>query len=302
VSYAQNREDVVLWRALRNVANGRYVDVGANDPRHFSVTRGFYDQGWRGITVEPVPAFATAHRTDRPGDVLVEAAVTDADVEHVTLHLFEDTGLSTLVDAVNDRHADAGWSSSEIQVRARSLDSILDEAGWDGQDVHFVVVDVEGAEPEVLRSLDLKRWQPWVLVVESTAPLSTEPTHDAWERTVLEAGYEFCLFDGLSRFYVSPQHPELRDLLSYPACPLDEYDTDVDRARRDTIDRLGAEVVRWRTAALTRWSAKAAKAAPRAQDQQRIAALEAEVVAIRHTLSWRVTAPLRAVRGLRRNG
>ena len=32
VSYAQNYEDVMLWRALKHVKNGFYVDVGANDP------------------------------------------------------------------------------------------------------------------------------------------------------------------------------------------------------------------------------------------------------------------------------
>ena len=32
VSYAQNGEDVVLWRALSHVENGFYVDVGAADP------------------------------------------------------------------------------------------------------------------------------------------------------------------------------------------------------------------------------------------------------------------------------
>ena len=32
ISYAQNYEDVILWRALRDVEHGFYVDVGAADP------------------------------------------------------------------------------------------------------------------------------------------------------------------------------------------------------------------------------------------------------------------------------
>ncbi len=309
VSYAQNREDVVLRRALRDVEDGRYVDVGANDPRLFSVTRGFYDQGWRGITVEPVPHFAAAHRRERPGDLLVEAAVTDADVDEITLHVIGDTGLSTLVDTVSEHHREAGWASEDVTVPARSLDSILEDAGWAGEDIHFVSVDVEGAEPAVLRSVDLARWRPWILVIESTEPLSTVPTHGEWEDLVLAAGYRFCLFDGLSRFYVSPDHPELAGLLSYPACPLDVYDTDQDRTRRDTIERLEREhaqtearltedLIRWRTAALTHWAAALAEPAGRvAAAEQLAAALQQELVATRRTVSWRVTAPLRAVRG-----
>jgi hypothetical protein len=30
ISYAQNYEDVILWRALRHVEKGFYVDVGAS--------------------------------------------------------------------------------------------------------------------------------------------------------------------------------------------------------------------------------------------------------------------------------
>lgn len=296
VSYSQNREDVVLWRALRNIEAGRYVDIGANDPRVDSISRGFYDLGWRGVTVEPVPSFAAAHREERPGDLLVEAAVTDEDITEITLHVFSETGLSTLVDSVSDRHEAAGLAAQDVIVPALTLDSILEGADLDGQDIHFMTIDVEGAEPEVLRSVDLSRWKPWVLVVEATAPRSTEPTFALWEKIVLDAGYTLCLFDGLSRFYVSAEHVDLAPLLAYPACPLDTYETDHDLRQRATIDTLTADVVRWRTAALTRWAEEADLSKGRAEDKRRIVALEDEIVAIHRTLSWRVTAPIRAVR------
>ena len=76
VSYAQNREDVVLARALKHVERGRYVDVGANDPVADSVTYAFYDRGWSGIAVEPVPMYADRLREIRPRDRIVQAAVT----------------------------------------------------------------------------------------------------------------------------------------------------------------------------------------------------------------------------------
>ena len=43
ISYAQNFEDVILWRALKHVEAGRYIDIGANDPEKDSVTKVFYD-------------------------------------------------------------------------------------------------------------------------------------------------------------------------------------------------------------------------------------------------------------------
>ena len=62
VSHAQNFEDVMLWRALCHVRRGFYIDVGAADSSLYSVTRAFYDQGWCGINIEPVPAHFSALR------------------------------------------------------------------------------------------------------------------------------------------------------------------------------------------------------------------------------------------------
>ena len=52
VSYAQNFEDVMLWRALSDVKQGHYIDIGAQDPVINSVSLAFYEAGWRGIHVE----------------------------------------------------------------------------------------------------------------------------------------------------------------------------------------------------------------------------------------------------------
>ena len=41
VSHAQNREDVLLWRALNDVEQGRHIDLGAAEPVTDSVTYAF---------------------------------------------------------------------------------------------------------------------------------------------------------------------------------------------------------------------------------------------------------------------
>ena len=53
VSHAQNYEDVMLWRALRQVADGFFIDIGAQSADLDSVTRAFSERGWRGLNVEP---------------------------------------------------------------------------------------------------------------------------------------------------------------------------------------------------------------------------------------------------------
>ena len=226
VSYAQNAEDVVLWRVLGGVPHGFYVDVGAADPVVDSVTLAFSQRGWHGINVEPVPEFAERLRRERPADLCIEAAVGAAQGE-VDLQVFNGTGWSTV-----DRDAAGVLAQREqhefttVRVPLRTLDSVLDEAGLDGRDIHFLKIDVEGLEEQVLLGTDLNRWRPWIVVVEATEPASTVRTDDRWEHLLLAAGYRCCLFDGLNRFYLSPEHSELAESLGYPACVFDQpYET-----------------------------------------------------------------------------
>lgn len=291
LSYAQHGEDVVLWRALHHVSQGRYVEVGANHPSEMSVTKAFYDAGWSGVTIEPVPGYAQLHREQRPRDTLVEAAIADSGVPTVTLHEFPGTGLSTLVDTISDCHQGNGWLHRDIEVVALRLDDVLEEHLGADDPVHFLVIDAEGSEPSVLASVDLRRWRPWVLVIEATNPLSAEPSHAAWEGDVLAAGYRLCLFDGLSRFYVADEHADLAPALSYPACPHDPFETKSARDARVERRQLLDEVLRWRALALDGWAERDA-AAPDAE----VWRLRAELTAMRATLSWRVTAPLRSLR------
>jgi hypothetical protein len=79
ISYAQNFEDVLLWRALGHIANGFYIDAGANDPVDHSVTKAFYDAGWSGINIEPLPALHQAFVAQRPRDINLALAAGAAD-------------------------------------------------------------------------------------------------------------------------------------------------------------------------------------------------------------------------------
>lgn len=243
VSFAQNREDVVLNRVFKDIDHGRYLDVGANDPTIDSISRPFYDRGWRGLAVEPVPGLAAAFRRERPEDVVAEVAVTDAEVEDIELFSIPGTGLSSLHADITHSHAQTGRGTVDtIRVKARTLTSLLDELGWHDEPIHFMNLDVEGAEPEALRSLDLTRYRPWVLVIESLAPDSAEAVWDAWEPRLLESGYLFGLFDGLSRFYIAQEHADLLPTLQPPANVFDNYIIRAHADAQETVTQLQTQV------------------------------------------------------------
>ena len=77
-SYAQNFEDVILWRALRSIKNGFYIDIGAQDPVIDSVSLAFYEHGWRGVHVEPTQRYANSLRKARPDEVVEQLAIGDS--------------------------------------------------------------------------------------------------------------------------------------------------------------------------------------------------------------------------------
>ncbi len=211
-SFAQALEDVVLHRALAGVEGGFYIDVGANDPVIDSVTKHFYESGWRGVNIEPSPRWFAKIEADRPRDVNLNFAASDAPGT-LTFHEIEDTGLSTLRVDVASRHEARGMKKSSYDVKAETLAAICDK--YAPETIHFLKVDVEGAEEQVLRGADFGRHRPWIVLVEATEPMSDAPSHAGWEPLLVEAGYDFVLFDGLNRFYVAHERPELKPKLAF---------------------------------------------------------------------------------------
>ncbi|WP_159011704.1 FkbM family methyltransferase [Bradyrhizobium sp. S69] len=252
VSYAQNYEDVILWRALGHVKDGFFVDCGAYDPTCHSVTKAFYDRGWRGINIEPIPSLLREFALQRPSDVNLNIALSDKS-DYATFYEIVDTGLSTFSQQIANSHIEAGFEARSMIVQTATLSNVLEQFSQDA--IHFLKIDVEGAEELVLAGLDLQKFRPWVILVEATKPRSGEPNHQDWESGLLSQGYDFVYFDGLNRFYVSHDHPELRLPLALPPNIFDNF---------VQIEQLD-EVVR----------------------------LQIQLATLKNSTSWRLTSPLR---------
>ncbi|CAJ0891341.1 FkbM family methyltransferase [Ralstonia flatus] len=207
-SYAQNFEDVMLWRALQHVVDGFYIDVGAQHPIIDSVSKAFYERGWRGIHVEPTTTYASLLRQDRPEETVLQAALS---FTHGTLTFFEipETGLSTADATIAERHRQQGFEIRDTTVPSLTLRDVFERAGT--RDIHWLKIDVEGFERQVLEGWGNSRARPWIVVVESTLPLTTIESHTHWERLLRERDYAHVYFDGLNRYYISAEHPELHD-------------------------------------------------------------------------------------------
>ncbi|MPQ57269.1 FkbM family methyltransferase [Duganella sp. FT27W] len=311
ISYAQNAEDVLLWRALGAVQDGFYIDVGANDPQEGSITKLFYDAGWRGINIEPMPAYREVLQRARPRDINLALACGATDGSITLFDTPAINGWASTDAATAQAHRADGIAVVETEVPMRTLAGICAEHA--PATIHFLKIDVEGFEAEVLRGMDLRRWRPWIVVVEATLPNSTVTNHEHWEHLVLSCCYQFAFFDGLNRYYVADEQAHLLPLLAVPPNVLDGYVSHYLAEAWRAIDELqnqlalagvaaARDLERARAASATvQQHADAAEISRRetaawAQD------LEASLHAVHASTSWRVTKPLRLAGRLRQDG
>jgi FkbM family methyltransferase len=166
------------------------ADVGAHRGVFTRLLAELVGEGGRVVAFEAHPDNARKLRKSLPGAVcdrvVVEnLAVTDGSAERVSLH-------------AGRRHASEEWNivgtdlegrptPAELEVGATSLDSYFAE-----RPLHFVKLDVEGAEAEVLRGMRrLLRDRKPTLAVE----FHTEPGW-AGRSELLEAGYRLVSLGG----------------------------------------------------------------------------------------------------------
>lgn len=167
ISFSQEGEDLILARFLEPRTTGFYIDIGAHHPRRFSNTCYFYQRGWRGINIDPMPGSMDEFNRKRPDDINLELAVSDRECER-TYYVFNDTALNTFDDTLaTEREKLSRYHIVDTtNVKCRRLDSILSEYLPENQHIDFMTIDAEGLDAEILRSNDWQRYRPDYLIVE----------------------------------------------------------------------------------------------------------------------------------------
>jgi FkbM family methyltransferase len=213
LSYAQRFEDFHLWRALGDIENGFYVDIGAGHPVYDNVSFAFCLAGWRGITVEPNPALAELGRAVRPRDQLHEG-LCGATAGEATLYLQREFhGLSTTIaEHARAAEKEVARPSEAVTLPMTTLTALCERHA--PAIFEFLKVDVEGAEADVLRGADFSKHRPKIIVVEAIKPLSLAPAWDEWEPMLARHGYAYVWDDELNRYYVAREARALAERLT----------------------------------------------------------------------------------------
>ena len=151
----------IVEQMFPNLRNGVFVDIGAHDGISFSNTY-FLEQhlGWTGIAIEPMPA--VFERLDKNRSCIKINGCISAKEGKARFRQISGYSemLSGLVEQYDPRHNERidkeivhhGGVIEEIEVVCYRLQPLLEEHGL--QNVHYMNIDVEGAEYEILRSID----------------------------------------------------------------------------------------------------------------------------------------------------
>lgn len=148
---------------------GVFVEAGAFDGVFASNT--YYLERfrrWTGVLVEPLPKQYRRCVRERPNSRVFNCALVEDDSRTSVTLRCEDP-MSAVTD-IPMREVDPlvaeTWGLhdlEEIEVPARTLTSVLEEAGV--ASIDLLSLDVEGFEPQVLRGLDFERFRPeWLLI------------------------------------------------------------------------------------------------------------------------------------------
>lgn len=142
---------------------GFFVEIGAYDGESFSNTSALADLGWSGVYVEPVPDYAARCR----------ARHRDNQVTVLNFAVSGTPGPMNLLLAEGDTTAyprESAWPTAQtIDVTAITPAQLASYIPWHLH-LDLLVLDCEGAEGEILRTMDFRRtWRPRMIILESRA-------------------------------------------------------------------------------------------------------------------------------------
>lgn len=167
-SYSQEGEDMILRRFFENKDVGFYIDVGAHHPKRFSNTYYFYKKGWKGINIDAMPNSMKVFDKLRKRDINIEAAISNEKII-LTYYEFNETALNGFSKPISlMRNELENYSIVDsYPITTKTLDEVLNTFIKEiPEEIDFITIDVEGFDFNVLRSLDLNKYRPGLILIE----------------------------------------------------------------------------------------------------------------------------------------
>ena len=207
LSYAQSGEDQIIQYILKclriPISSINYLDLGANHAKEISNTYSFYKQGARGVLLEANPRLIPELKLYRSEDEIIpKCLVSDVKIKSIPFYILNGDGLSSF-DKKSVEDAIAQNSDLKIEtveeVETITMDEII--SNYFPVAPTMLNIDIEGAEEEIISSIDFETWRPLIIIIE-TIPYHPYLVHDekrvSLVKQLIEKNYTEYAFTGIN--------------------------------------------------------------------------------------------------------
>jgi FkbM family methyltransferase len=211
--HSQDNQDKYLeTNIFKGYKNGFYVDVGAHDGISLNNTLYFEkNNNWSGINIEPIKEVFDKLVINRPNNINLNCAVCNNDGETDFLC---NRGYTEMLSGIKDnfdiRHLqrleienkDNGSITEVIKVETKKLETILDEN--DISHINYLSIDVEGAEFEVIKSINFDKVFIDVIGFENNYPDVSVPIVEYLHNKgfiIIHTTIDIFMINKMSNFY-----------------------------------------------------------------------------------------------------
>ena len=163
-SYSMEKEDLEITKRLNKIKNGFYVDVGGYHPVHRNNTYLLYKKNWRGINIDLSKFSIDLFKFARPEDINLNLAVskTNKKIKYYTQKKISQ--LTTIYKDIANKRMQGPIIEKEIM--SNTLTALIGKTKYKNKRIDFLNIDAEGADFEILESLNFDVYRPKLICVE----------------------------------------------------------------------------------------------------------------------------------------
>ncbi|WP_199251026.1 MULTISPECIES: FkbM family methyltransferase [unclassified Flavobacterium] len=169
ISFSQSGEDLIVKYIFDyiGIQKPSYIDIGAHHPYHISNTALFYQNGSRGVNIEPDPTLFSEFLIHRKGDKNLNIGVSDSNSE-LDFYIMSAPTLNTFSKEEAEKYTHEGNYTIERvdKINVRTLSNVLNDFS-NGVFPQFLSIDAEGVDEIIIKEIDFDKNFPIVICVET---------------------------------------------------------------------------------------------------------------------------------------
>ena len=163
-SYSMEKEDLEITKRLNKIKNGFYVDVGGYHPVHRNNTYLLYKKNWRGINIDLSKFSIDLFKFARPEDINLNLAVSKNNKKIKYYTQKKISQLTTIYKDIANKRMQGPIIEKEIM--SNTLTALIGKTKYKNKRIDFLNIDAEGADFEILESLNFDVYRPKLICVE----------------------------------------------------------------------------------------------------------------------------------------